>query len=56
MRRIIYLTQDEIDELVQKNDDITRHDYARFRSFQDGLIGEVSTPFLIYRRKKEETT
>ena len=55
MREIIYLTQDEIDEIVQKNVDIYKHDYGRFRAFQDGELSEVTTPFKIYRRKNEET-
>ncbi len=50
MRRDIYLTQDEIDEKVQKMS-WTLQDYNKWRAFQDGDIGLITTPFEIYRRK-----
>ncbi len=52
MRKNIFLTQDEIDEKVQKIGACLA-DYNRWRTFQDGLIKEVTTPFEIYSRKEE---
>jgi hypothetical protein len=56
MREIIYLTQDEIDTLVQTNNDITKADYCKFRAFQDGDVAEVTTPFKIYRREDAKSS
>jgi hypothetical protein len=55
MRQIIYLTQDGIDEMVQKPDAWQRESYVRMRALQDGLIDEVTFPDMIIRRKKENT-
>ena len=52
MRKIIYLTQDEIDDMAQKGGWIAR-DYNSLRALQDGLIKEFTTAFIIYRRKEE---
>lgn len=54
MRKIIYLTQDEIDKFVQNDLKFTHRDYNNFRAFQDGLITEVTTAFEIYRRKVDQ--
>ena len=55
MRKILYLTQDEIDKYVQNLPSGDRH-YNYFRAFQDNLIKEVTTPWEIFRRREDETS
>jgi hypothetical protein len=52
MRKIIYLTQGEIDEKVQKMN-YCAVDYNTWRAFQDTIIDKITTPFEIYYRRKE---
>lgn len=51
MRKVIELTQDEIDELVQKQGAYKRAEYNNLRALQDGLVSEVKTAFEIIRKK-----
>ena len=51
MRKEIYLTQDEIDSLVQKDDSWKKADFNSLRALQDGLVDEVTYPDKIIRRK-----
>lgn len=49
MREVVYLTQDEIDTIVQGFDENHRDD-NNWRALQDSLISEFTTAFKIYRR------
>jgi hypothetical protein len=54
MRETHHLTQDEIDEIVQKMN-CTSADYYNLRRLQDGEIDEVKTAKFILKRVKEDT-
>jgi hypothetical protein len=53
MRKVHYLTQHEIDELVLKTS-VCCGDYYNTRRFQDGEIDELKTATDIYIRIKED--
>lgn len=54
MRKIIYLTQDEIDDLVQNQNTIMDLNYHSLRALQDGYIDKVTYPDrIIYRRNTD---
>lgn len=50
MREIIYLTQNEIDNMIKK---MKWYEplYNSFRALQDGIIDRITTSFKIYYRK-----
>ena len=52
-RTTLELTQDEIDDLVQRPNAIYKVDYHNLRALQDGLVDVVTYPDKIVRRKKE---
>ena len=51
MRTIVYLSQDEIDDMLQKHYTIYEAIYNSLRALQDKQLNEVTTAFTIYRRK-----
>ena len=60
MREIIYLTQDQIDDLVQREGALQEVNHSGMatmllwhglRALQDEDITEFKTPFIIYRKK-----
>ena len=52
-RTTLELTQDEIDDLVQRPNAWCKADYHNLRALQDGLVDVVTYPDKIVRRKKE---
>lgn len=52
MRETVYLTQNEIDNIVQKMKPFECN-YNIFRAFQDGNVNRVTTAYKIYVRQNE---
>jgi len=52
MRKELYLTQDEIDDLVQRPGAALLADFSSLRALQDGIVDKVTYPDKIIYKKK----